>query len=249
MAKKKPGVNTDGGESAAYPEGTPVDDEGRPLEEATMTPDEAVKLGVYDIESARVKKQHDDTMARKAAGDTEVRWNADPSIRFLECVKFTPGAECVVMQIEPVKDFNIDPQPVTILKTQEDVIKYVRDTHWDGGKCAYQWTLRTYTNPRHAQGVFNFKADPQWKKPGTEVEQMSQKGQPPWGQQPQQGWGGPPPGYGGYPQQGWGGPPPGYGGYPVVQVVQPAQPMYPQQPQYAPQTQQPPQQYAPAPQP
>ena len=82
-----------GSPAKAFPKGTPIDPATQlpPGEEVLIDRETARKIPL-DAESARVMQQSRDTIARKASGEQNVRWNAAYRIRYQEAVLLHPNA-------------------------------------------------------------------------------------------------------------------------------------------------------------
>jgi hypothetical protein len=213
--------------SEAFIDGTPVDDNGNPLKDVLIPEDDARDLPL-DAESARVAAQHKKVMGHKTAGASEVRWNAEPAIRYMQATRLHPNAYVRFKQVEPFENDNIQDRPVSLLSTYDALITYLRESHWRGDKAAYKWTVYDDTQPQWAVGVVKFRSE-------QEEDEMSRRGQNPYGPPPPQQQ--PPPH--GYPPP-YGAPPVPYGYPPPHYVQQPAQ-YQPPPPQYGPPPQQQPQ--------
>lgn len=237
-----------------YPDGTPVDPAtGEALQDVKISPKKGKRIPL-DKESARVSKQHNDVMRRKSIGEPNVRWNSDYRIRFGQVKSFHPHAKVAFRQISPVEDENIPARDISVFRDYDEVIRYVRESHWKGEQATYKWVVYDDANPQWATGQIHFAADQSVAdaKSNGKKEAMSQ--QPPWGGYPPPPGGYPPPGYG-YPPPNGGAPMPPAGGYPPQQYSgahgTPYPQTVPQQPAFAPTPSQPqpPQPPPPAPQP
>lgn len=229
----------------AFPKGTPIDPATQlpPGEEVMVDRATASVIGL-DADSARTLAQFKDQIGRKASGEQGVRWNADFRVRYQQAVLLYPNSRVSFKQLSPDEHDNIGSRHIADLRDYDDVIKYLRDNHWKGGRESYQWRVGDDSNPQWAVGKIQFAAEDRG-------EDMARNQQPP---QSPPGYGYPPPGYG-YPPQA--APPPGYGypppapgyGYPPPGYGYP--PPVPQQapPVAAPPQQAPPQQQAPQAQP
>lgn len=98
-----------------------------------------------------------DAFARTAPTQ-KAKWVDDPHRRYEECVRLHPRCHVRVRQTWPALDDSIEDQPVTRLRSLDDVKTYLLK-HWDGNEATYEWSLCDDTCPQWARGELNFKAD------------------------------------------------------------------------------------------
>lgn len=114
-----------------------------------------------DEDSQRTTDEFHDVLNRKAAGEKNVRWSAEPRVRYMQCVQLHPKARVSVRQIGPVEDENIDPQSLEFLDTYEKLLAYLRQ-HWEkhGRKAAtYKWAIYDDKNPQWASAKIEFQKE------------------------------------------------------------------------------------------
>lgn len=200
-----------------YPEGTPLGPTGVPEEDVEMSIDAVEALGGFDSRAAAISREVRSTRERKARGESGVRWNADPSIAYLQIVEHRPQAQVTIKQIHPKKDESIPGQPVAYLCDYERLKAYVRDTHWKGQAATYAWCVWDKHNACWGLGEFDFAAQ---EEEEDDMNKYQPRGAP--APAPQQA---PPPQYGGsqysQPQQ--------YAAPPMPPQQYGAPPMLPQQ--------------------
>jgi len=151
-ARKKKSVSRS---SKMYVDGTPLNASGAALNDVEIGLKRAQDIPL-DAESSRVVQQHREQMRAKAAGERSVRWNSDPRIRYQQCGQIHPNCRVAIKQVEPHEDENIDGRPIAVLKNYDDIIKYIRETHWRGGKATYRWTCYDDSQPQWATGLIHF---------------------------------------------------------------------------------------------
>jgi len=207
-----------------YPEGTPMDAEGNPIEGADIPVEVARKIPL-DKSSARMARQHQEIMRQKAQGKGNVKWHGVDRFKFLEVKEFHPHLVVSIEQILPHEDRSIPSRPIETFATLEDVFEYTR-AFWHGHTATYKWVAGDQTNPQWAQGTFSFAA----RQVEEEDDDMPKNrtpdynGPPGWVQTPH-GWYHPQYGYAPPP-----GAPPGMMGAPQPQQPPPLVPAAPPQP-------------------
>jgi hypothetical protein len=236
-----------------YPAGTPLNPQtGLPYSDVPIDSHVADRIG-YDAESARLNQVVSHVQKRKAAGDTNIRFDAPDPVKYEMCVRENPAGYVRFQMIEPGTDDNIPHKSAVAIDTWPKLIDHLAKNHWKGGRAVYKWWVCDSTNYQKATGKVHFAER-------EEVEDVSN--QPPNnGYPPGYGYGpmmpnpmqGPPPQQQGWPQQQ---PPPWGYGMPQQQMPMPMPQMMPMpypmpmpmpMPMQAPQPQQ--AQQPPAPQP
>lgn len=173
-----------------YPNDTPLDEHGRPLENVPMSVEQVRRMGALDSESARVTQMHRNVMSAKAAGEPVV-WSPDPRIALEEIYSVYPSAKLEIVQIQPKRDDKIPSRPLSFIHDYDALRRYLMEAHWNRKEDAvYQWFARAPGLPQIGTGTIHLARE--------EEDQMRQSGN-----------GGGFGGYGGYPPQY--GPPQGYG--------------------------------------
>lgn len=165
----------------AFAPGTPIDPKTQlpPGEEIEIDRATASRIPL-DPESSRVAAEHHETMSRKARGESGVKWNADPRIRYAECAMLHPNARVSFRDIS--NDFDNFPSTyVSAARDYDALISYIEKNLWKGNRVTFKWTIGDDTQPQWATGLVKFDA----KDPN-----MAQQ-QPPPGYGPN--WGPPPP--------------------------------------------------------
>lgn len=202
MAKKKQTANGKGpypprpGPEQMYVDGTPVDEHGNPIEDIEVSEDVGRGLPL-DPESSRIRQQSNLAMKKKMAGGKAVRLSSDHRVRFQEAKRLYPSSYVTFKKLEPEEDDGIPQRQVALFQNYDGMVKYLRDSYWDGRQSTYQWTIRDAAYLPWATGLVKF-AERSAVQPEEEEDDMARRGQP-------QGY---PPGYypNPYPQQ----LPPGY---------------------------------------
>jgi hypothetical protein len=216
-----------------------------PRPEADISVETAKQIG-FDPQSGRRRKQFKTVVEQRAGGVKNIKWNADPRLKYAQMFQVHPDANVTVKQIEPYVDESLDDQFVRVLPTYGDLRKYIKDNHWRGDKATYLFEFSSAAYPIIGEGKVFFQADPEWAQRREEEEMRRQQpnanpqypaptgayGQPaPPGYPP--GYGYPPPGYGQPAPPGYGYPPPAQQA-PTVVFQQPAPPPPPMAPPPAP---------------
>ncbi len=190
---------------------------------------------VFDSDSARVVEEHHDVMRRKRAGEKNVHWNPDPAVRFMQVRAMHPGTRISFTQIEPVEDSNVEGRPICSFKDYDELVQYLKTSHWRGDAAAYRWRVFSDRQPQYATGIVRFQPDPEYaarrEYERYQHEYLRRMYAPSPFSDP--GYPAAPPGYAplGYPPLGY--PPPGYAppGYPPPGYPAPyAQPPLPSPP-------------------
>jgi hypothetical protein len=214
-----------------FPQGAPVDENGAAIEDEEISTETAERVGL-DAESSRSLKEFREGIVNKANRSPRTRWHSDMAARYAQAQRVFPHAKVRIKQEKPQEDDNIEPRPLALLKDYSDLIRYIRDNHWNGQEAAtYRWTVFDDRAPTWCQGYVNFNANENARSEDDMSRQpqyppgyapygppMPQYGQPPPHPMPPN-YGAPPPGYG--PQM-----PPGY--MPQHQVPPPPAPPMPQ---------------------
>jgi len=160
-----------------YPSGTPVDPStGLPYDNYPIDARTARQVG-YDSESARVNAVMGHVQKRKAAGDTNIRFNAPEHAKYQLAVNENPGARIRFEQVEPVEDYNIPESTLGALPSLGKAIEYLKRHHWRGQRAVYKWYVYDSTNYQKAAGRIPFDVQQE-----EEVVQQppGNNGQPPY---------------------------------------------------------------------
>lgn len=234
--KKRPATVSADPSVDAFPPAVPRDEGGHPLENVEVTPEQLRALnGAMDLPSAVANQQVRAKTAAIAAGNpTNVVWaGVDPVQKYdatMHQLNNGTGARVSLRCVMPITLQNTYPSmPGEQLPTYDDMVRFVRDTYWNGEAATFEWAIRVGSLIR-SKDTFPLARDEAaiaaWRNrtaPTPSPTYPQHLGAPPMQQPP---WGPPPPPHGySYQQQ----PPP------PAPAPPPAQPIVVQAPAPAPQ--------------
>jgi len=110
----------------------------------------------YDQESVRVNQVVRQAEKRRAAGETNVRWDGPDHIKFEQAKRESPHASIRFQQIEPVKDDNIPHKSFLQLDSWDKLVHHLATTHWNGRRARYKVYIYDSTNWQKAALEVNF---------------------------------------------------------------------------------------------
>lgn len=90
--------------------------------------------------------------------------HSDSRVKYEQVVKLHPNARVSFKQIAPFEENTIASLPVAYLKTYDDVINHIAETHWRYGEASYKWVVYDVTKPLIATGVIRFSEQEAGKK-------------------------------------------------------------------------------------
>jgi len=81
----------------------------------------------------------------------EVRFSADPQVRYDQCVKLHPHAGVRFKQIAPIESDDIPGLLIKDAQRYDDLIAHLRN-HWDGQDATFKWVVWDTRQPQWASG-------------------------------------------------------------------------------------------------
>ncbi len=173
-----------------YGDGYPVDDNEIPIEDAEV-PLSVARTIAMDPESARDRAEAASVMRRKANGEKNVRLPTEDRARFQVVKSLHPSSYVTFKKLEPEEDDGIPPRQLSMFPTYDALLKYLKDSHWDGRQSTYEWAIRDSQHLKWTKGLVRFaERSVAQSQEEQEDDDMARRGQPP--QYAPQGY---PPGY------------------------------------------------------
>lgn len=139
-----------------YPKGTPLDDNGAPLENVEISLEDAESIGALDTIGARTMQQTRSMRAAKSRGEPVV-FNGDDFVKFDEILELHSDARVIIEQIAPKDASKTVSRSIASLRTYDALQAYVRGALWDKRSATtFHWRAMAPGRPMIAGGDIEF---------------------------------------------------------------------------------------------